>query len=121
MTSLFFTVTLLLSLQSFSSFSYCRENTRGPYETQCITLNPDGEGDVRFKRREAEMINVKIQLSPSAKDGFLAVLEGTNYLEQADGYESARKVADLGRKNLILEMPSGKRTANKRGKEGRRS
>ncbi|MBI4474307.1 MAG: hypothetical protein HY646_16680 [Acidobacteria bacterium] len=105
-------LTFFFSLQSFTSFSYCRENSRGPYETQCITLNPEGDGDVRFKRREAEMVSVTIELSPSARERFLAVLAATNHLEQGDSYESPRKVADLGRKTLTLETASGKRAAS---------
>jgi len=101
----------LLAAQDFSSFSYCRENVRGPYETQCIALKPDGLGEVKFKRREAEMVAVNIQLSPVAKERFLTVLAGTNHLEQGDAYESTRKVADLGKKTLILDMASGQRKA----------
>ncbi len=36
-------------------------------------------------------------------------LQETNNLDQADSYESSRtKVADLGKKHLTLELPSGK-------------
>lgn len=102
-------LTLLITPQAFMNFSYCHDNVRGPYETQCIVLKPSGAGEVRFKRREAEMVNVNIQLSPAATDRFLAVLGATNNLDQAATYESNRKVADLGKKTLILEMPGGKR------------
>ncbi|HYR86986.1 MAG TPA: hypothetical protein VE422_23075 [Terriglobia bacterium] len=101
-----------LTLADFSSFSYCRENSRGPYELQCVQLDSNAKGEVKFKRREAETVNVLIQLSQAAQDRFLAVLAATNYLDQADTYESNRKVADLGRKRLTLEMPSGKREAS---------
>ena len=77
-----------------------------------MDLKPDGQGEVRFKRREAEMVNVNIQLSPPATDKFLAVLAGTNYLDGGNTYESPRKVADLGRKRLKLDMPSGMREAS---------
>lgn len=106
-----FFLILFLSVQDFSEFTYCRDNVRGPYETQCIALKPDGHGQVRFKRREAEMVQVNIQLSSPAKDRFLAVLQATNHLEQGDAYESNRKVADLGKKTLVLDMVSGQRKA----------
>ena len=34
----------VLALADFSSFTYCHENTRGPYELQCIQL--DSEANV---------------------------------------------------------------------------
>lgn len=95
----------------FSSFTYCRENTRGPYEVQCVQLNPEGKGEVKFKRRQADTVNVHIQLSTPARTRFISVLEGTNYLEEAGTYESGKKVADLGQKTLTLEMPAGRREA----------
>jgi hypothetical protein len=98
-----------MSFQAFTSFSYCKENVRGPYETQCITLKPDGQGEVRFKRRQAELVNVDIRLSPEAADRFMTVIAATNNLEDAAAYESNRKVADLGKKTLVLETASGRR------------
>jgi hypothetical protein len=107
---LFFAV--LVTPQSFSSFTYCRDNARGPYESQCVELKPSGDGQVSFKRREADMVRVPIQLSPRATERFLAVIVATNYLENADSYESPRKVADLGKKRLVLAMPAGEREAS---------
>ncbi|PYS29653.1 MAG: hypothetical protein DMG11_08215 [Acidobacteria bacterium] len=101
-----------LTLADFSNFTYCRENSRGLYELQCVQLDANAKGEVKFKRREAETVNVPIQLSQPARDRFLAVLAATNYLDQGETYESNRKVADLGRKRLTLEMPSGKREAS---------
>src|SRR5262245_9997290 len=102
----------LLAQADFSSFTYCRQNSRGPYELQCVQLDPDGKGQVNFKRSEAEHVNVGIQLSPAAKSRFISSLAGTNYLENGQSYESGRKVADLGRKHLTLETPAGKREAD---------
>ena len=101
----------VLPLADFSSFTYCRETSRGLYELQCVQLDPQAKGEVKFKRRESDTINVHIQLSPAAQERFIAVLEATNSLAQGDTYESGRKVADLGRKRLTLELPSGKREA----------
>jgi len=101
----------LFTLADFTSFTYCRENSRGLYELQCVQLDPDAKGEVKFKRRDADTVNVQIQLSPAARDRFVGVLESTNYLEHGDTYESPRKVADLGRKHLTVEMTSGKREA----------
>jgi hypothetical protein len=101
-----------LALADFSNFTYCRENSRGPYELQCVQLDSSAKGEVKFKRREAETVNVQIQLSQAGRDRFLAALAATNYLDQAETYESNRKVADLGRKRLTIEMPSGTREAS---------
>jgi hypothetical protein len=110
--AIFIAISMLLP-QGFSLFSYCRENSRGPFEVQCIALDAAGSGDVRFKRRDAaDEINLTIQLSPAAKDRYLAVIAATNNLEQGGSYESNRKVADLGRKTLVLEMPAGRREAS---------
>ena len=99
------------TLADFSSFTFCKENSRGPYELQCVQLDSEAKGEVKFKRREADTISVQIQLSPSARDRFISALSATNYLEGGETYESRRKVADLGRKRLTLETSSGKREA----------
>jgi hypothetical protein len=101
----------LLLLADFSSFTYCHENTRGPYELQCIRLDPDAKGEVKFKRREAETVNVPIQLSDAARQKFLAALAATNYLDHPETFESGKKIADLGAKHLTVEMAGGKREA----------
>ena len=107
-------ITLLLLTvlpQSFSHFSYCRENSRGPFELQCVELDAGGKGQVKLKHRDADSIGVDIELSPGAQNEFLAIVAATNNLEHADAYESNRKVADLGKKHLVIELPSGKREA----------
>jgi len=99
----------ILRLADFSSFTYCHENSRGLYELQCVQLDSTAKGEVKFKRRQADAVNVQIQLSPAARERFMAALEATNYLAQGETYESNRKVADLGPKHLTLELPSEKR------------
>jgi hypothetical protein len=99
----------LFLLADFTSFTYCHENSRGPYELQCVQLDPNAKGEVKFKRREAETVNVRIQLSDPARERFLAVLAGTNYLDHPETFESGKKIADLGAKHLTLEMAGGKR------------
>jgi hypothetical protein len=99
----------LLTLAEFSSFTYCHDNTRGPYEAQCIQLDPEGKGELKFKRREAELVELPIQLSPAAQTQFVSLLAATNYLDHPETFESGRKIADLGAKRLSIEMPSGKR------------
>lgn len=111
MTSVTLLLLLLAPPETFSRFTYCHENTRGPYELQCVELNAEGKGEAKFKRREADLVNVDIQLSPGAKERFVAVVVGTNYLAGGGSYESPVKVADLGRKRLAIEMPSGSREA----------
>ena len=99
----------LLALADFSSFTYCHENTRGPYEVQCIQLDAAAKGEVKFKRRQAETVNVSIDLSPAAREKFVALLGATSYLDHPETFESGKKIADLGAKRLTIEMPSGKR------------
>jgi hypothetical protein len=99
----------LLALADFSSFTYCHENKRGPYEMQCIQLDANAQGTVRFKRREAETVTESIQLSGAARQKFLTLLSATNYLEHPETFESGKKIADLGAKHLTIEMPAGKR------------
>jgi hypothetical protein len=76
---------------------------------QCIQLDPEAKGDVKFKRRQAETVNERLELSASARQKFLALLAATNYLEHPETFESGRKIADLGAKHLTIELPSGKR------------
>jgi hypothetical protein len=102
----------ILRLADFSSFTYCRENSRGLYELQCVQLDSAAKGQVKFKRRQADVVHLQIQLSPAARERFIAVLEARNYLAEGETYESGRKVADLGRKRLTLERPSEKREAS---------
>src|SRR5260370_41650806 len=92
----------LLLLADFSSFTYCHENTRGPYELQCIQLDPDAKGEVRFKRRQADTVNVSIQLSDAAREKFLATLAATNYLDHPETFESGKKIDDLSPKHLTI-------------------
>ena len=98
-------------LADFSSFTYCHENTRGPYEMQCIQLDAEAKGEVKFKRRQAETVNVPIQLSDAAREKFIAVVAGTNYLDHPETFESGKKIADLGAKHVTIEMAGGKREA----------
>ena len=100
---------LLLTLADFSSFSYCHENTRGPYEVQCIQLDAAAKGDIKFKRRQADTVELPLELSPSGREKFLSLLAATNYLENPETFESGKKIADLGKKRLTVEIPSGKR------------
>jgi hypothetical protein len=98
-----------IAAADFSAFTYCHENTRGPYETQCIQLDADAKGEIRFKRREAESVNLPIELSPVARQKFISLLAATNYLEHPETFESGRKIANLGAKHLTVELPTGKR------------
>jgi hypothetical protein len=99
----------LLRFADFSSFTYCHENTRGPYEVQCIQLDADAKGDIKFKRRDADTVNLPIQLSSFGKEKFVSLLTATNYLDHPETFESGRKIADLGQKRLTIETASGKR------------
>jgi len=106
---LFAVLLSLLALADFSTFTYCHDNTRGPFETQCVQLDENGKGDIKFKRRGAETINLPMELSDAAREKFVTLLKATNYLENPETFESGRKIADLGAKRLTVELPSGKR------------
>jgi hypothetical protein len=99
----------MAALADFSSFTYCHDNTRGVYESQCVQLDSAAKGQATFKRRDADTVTLTIELSDSGRARFLALLEATNYLERPETFESGRKIADLGAKRLSIELPSGKR------------
>jgi hypothetical protein len=98
-----------LALADFSSFTYCHDNTRGPYESQCVQLDAEGKGEIKFKRRQAETVTLPMQLSAPAREKFLSLLAATNYLDHPETFESGRKIANLGAKRLTIELPSVKR------------
>jgi len=100
----------LFLFADFTSFTYCHQNARGPFELQCIQLDPSAKGEVKFKRREAETVTLPLQLSDAARDKFIALLSSTNW-EHPETFESGRKIADLGAKHLTLETAAGKREA----------
>ena len=99
---------LFFQTDSFKQFTFCIEKSRGPFESQCVQLDAAGKGQGRFKRRGADEIKVPIALSNTARDRFLSVLKATNNIENGENFESGRKVADLGKKHLTLELPDGK-------------
>jgi hypothetical protein len=109
--SLFAILLSVLTLADFSSFTFCRENSRGPFELQCVQFDAEAKGEVKFKRRGTDTITAAIQLSPAARGRFNAVLAATGNLNEADKYESGRKVADLGKKRLTLVAPEGTKEA----------
>jgi hypothetical protein len=111
MTLLLATLLLLSAEDSFTRFSYCHDSVRGPYESQCVQLGPDGVGEYRAKRREGNDVRADLALTPAARDRFRALLARTDFLARATQYESARKVADLGPKHLTVDLPSGRREA----------
>ena len=96
---------------SFTRFTYCREFPSGSYEKQCIDLKPDGTGQSRNKERDAEETQSALTLSPSGREKFLAVIAATRNLADRKNYETKKKVANLGRKHITLEMPSETREA----------
>jgi hypothetical protein len=100
---------ILFALADFSTFTYCHDNTRGPFETQCVQLDSTAKGEATFKRRQADTVKLPVQLSDAARDRFVSLLMATNYLDHPETFESGRKIADLGLKRLTVELPSGKR------------
>ena len=114
MIALWFLIGVLVQTSSepFTQFTYCHEYPgMGPYERQCIQLNLGGAGTSRIKGRDVVENSRPFSLSPAGRDKFLALLAATRNLVDSKAYESKRKVANLGRKQLILEFPSEKREA----------
>jgi len=109
-------ILLLVMLQPlqepFTRFTYCREMPRGLYEKQCLAVTPAGTGESQLKRRGSDQVQSTFTLSPSGRAKFLAVIAATNNLEDRKNYETKKKVADLGRKHVTLEMSSGTREAD---------
>ena len=108
-------ILLLIILQSlqgaFTRVTYCREFSGGVYEKQCADLKPDGTGQSRLKRRGGTETPAPLSLSPSGRERFLAVIAATRNLADRQKYETKKKVANLGRKHIVLEMPSETREA----------
>src|SRR5262245_29590457 len=71
---------LLTPQETFTQFTFCRDSTRGPVETQCVQVDPSGSGEVRFKRRGSDEIQLPLTLSAAARERYISVLTGTNYL-----------------------------------------
>ena len=97
--------------QTFNRFVYCREFPSGVFEKQCLDLKPDGTGQSRFKRRGSEEASSVLNLSANGREKFLSVVAATRNLADREKYESKRKVANLGRKHITLEMGSETREA----------
>ena len=97
--------------QTFNRFVYCREFPSGVFEKQCLDLKPDGTGQSRFKRRGSEEASSVLTLSSNGREKFLSVVAATRNLADREKYESKRKVANLGRKHITLEMGSETRQA----------
>jgi hypothetical protein len=102
---------VLAPQQPFTQFTYCRANSTGSLESVCIQLDSSGTGEARFKRRDADEMKFAIALSPGGNSQFLTVLSGTRFLANAKEYESKKKVADIGKKHLTLEMGAERREA----------
>jgi hypothetical protein len=96
----------------FTRFLYCHDFSRGLYENQCVELNSDGSGRVRYKLRDnAEEVTADLVLSTPAFDRFFSALVRTKFLAAGATYESKRKVGDLGLKRLAVDVPEGRREA----------
>ena len=107
----FLLLAVLLPQQTFNRFVYCREFPSGVFEKQCLDLKPDGTGQSRFKRRGSEEASSVLTLSSNGREKFLSVVAATRNLADREKYESKRKVANLGRKHITLEMGSETREA----------
>jgi len=112
MSNIFLVLLFLIQPQSdFTSFRYCVENARGPWQVRCVELDSEGKGRFNMTPRGAERVDLAVELSTEVAAGFIDLLEATNYLAYGDRYESNRNVADLGTKKLSLQGPMGLREA----------
>lgn len=99
------------SKDTFTRFAYCRDSLSGVYEKLCVDLKPDGSGQSRFKRRGGDEATSPLALSPRGREKFLSIIAATKNLQDREKYESKRRVANLGRKHITLELPGETRTA----------
>ena len=82
-------------------------------KSSVVDLKADGTGQSRFKRRVQQKLPSVLTLSSvRAREKFLSVIAATHNLADRQKYESKRKVANLGRKHITLEMPSETREAD---------
>ena len=91
---------------------FCHEYTAGTYERQCIDFKADGTAQSRMKRRGSEESSRTLILSDSAQGRLVSAIAATRNLEDRQKYETKKKVANLGRKHLLLELPSETREAS---------
>ena len=112
MTNLILVSLLGLFLQSeFTSFSFCRDGLGGTAEVQCVEVDPSGKGVFMLTYAAADKVDVELQLSVSGTGKFIDLLAETDYLADADSYDSGREGLSLGLKTLTLEGPAGTREA----------
>ena len=113
MTSLLlFSLLALLPQSDFTSFSFCRDGLGGTGDVQCIRLEASGEGTFMLMYADADTVDVEFDLSTSGTRKFIDLLAGTDYLAEADEYDSGQEVLSVGRKNMVLEGPQGTREAS---------
>ena len=101
----------LFPQSEFTSFSFCRDGLGGTDEVQCVELDPSGKGVFMLTYADADSLDVELQLSASGTGKFIDLLAETDYLADADSYDSGREVLSLGLKTLTLEGPTGTREA----------
>jgi hypothetical protein len=106
-----FALLALLPQSNFTSFSFCRDGLGGTGDVQCIRLDASGQGTFMLTYADADTVNVELRLSTSGTGKFIDLLLATDYLADADTYDSGREVLSLGLKTLRLEGPAGIRTA----------
>ena len=104
-------VPFLPAQTSFNRLEYCRETPSGLYEKQCVELTATGTGESRFTRRGGQETRSALTLSDDGRSNVLALVAATRNLEERERYESKRKVANLGRKHITLELTAETREA----------
>ena len=112
MNSLFALLLLGFPLQDdFGMFSFCRDALGGAHQVQCVELDASGRGRFAVQSAEDDSLDVPLELSPFGTSRFRKLLADTDYLEDAETYDSGRNVVSLGLKTLILDGPTGRREA----------
>ena len=104
-------VLALLPQSNFNSFSFCRDGLGGTGDVQCIRLDPSGQGSYVLMYADGDTVDQELRLSPPGTLKFIDLLAATDYLVDADTYDSGREVPSLGLKTLVLEGPAGRREA----------
>jgi hypothetical protein len=83
--------------RSKAGFGYKFENPRFTIPIMEIDLDPDGKGELRFKRGESdEVIDLKIELLPATIARVRTLLDSTSFLTSAEGYQAKKDFSHLG-------------------------
>jgi hypothetical protein len=91
-----------------AGFTYKFENARFYIPLIEIDLNPDGVGDLRFKRGEHdEVLELKVKVQPNTLARIRELFELSSFLSSEEEYQAKRDFSNLGW--MTIGLSDGKR------------